>query len=481
MRRITSVLPILLIISLQTSHAQTPTWRPKPQTSHDLTEDVSAPQLPAPPPPKAQKQSKKHVETAPPQIELPAKPAETPPQYEQPVEVVLEENTPKTPHELRGVWVSTVQRVDFPSKESTDPVFLKKEWDKLLKFYKSLNLNAVIVQIRPTGDAIYPSKIVPYSQWLTGKSGRPLAGNADLLKYMIETSHTEGVEFHAWINPYRVIIDGDTTKLDPKHPFRAHRNWVLKYGREYLLNPGIPAVRAYLTSVVEEIVQKYDIDAIHFDDYFYPYRLPNEVLADDATFAKYGQNFDNKDDWRRANTDSLISNIRQVIKKHKPNVQLGVSPNAVWRNLKDDPTGSDTHAYQRSYDDLYADVRGWIRNGWLDYVAPEIYFHRGFAIVDYEKILDWWTKNSDGTRLYISHAVYKINHQPKYPAWSDPSEIPQQLMLARSKPKVEGLVFFSSKSLMDNPLGVTDVLKQVIFLDAAKLPPLSILPVSNGF
>jgi uncharacterized lipoprotein YddW (UPF0748 family) len=481
MRRIASVLPILLIISLQTTHAQTPTWRPKPQTSHDLTEDVNAPQLPQSAPPKAQKQSKKYVETPLPQIELPPKPVEIPPQYQPPVEVVSEENTPKVPHELRGVWVSTVQRVDFPSKESTDPVFLKKEWDKLLKFYKSLNLNAVIVQIRPTGDAIYPSKIVPYSQWLTGKSGRPLAGNADLLKYMIETSHTEGIEFHAWINPYRVIIDGDTTKLDPKHPFRAHRNWVLKYGREYLLNPGIPAVRAYLTSVVEEIVQKYDIDAIHFDDYFYPYRLPNEVLADDATFEKYGKNFDNKDDWRRANTDSLIFNIRQVIKKNKPNVQLGVSPNAVWRNLKDDPTGSDTHAYQRSYDDLYADVRGWIRNGWLDYVAPEIYFHRGFEIVDYEKILDWWTKNSDGTRLYISHAVYKINHQPKYPAWSDPSEIPQQLMLARSKPKVEGLVFFSSKSLMDNPLGVTDILKQAIFLDAAKLPPLSILPVSNGF
>ena len=479
MKRNVLLLPILLLFSTQIITAQTPTWRPKPQTSHDLTEDVNAPS-----PPKQQKSVPKPVEKPTKEVHPSSLETETPSpitncQWGTATPII--ENAVKPAHELRGVWVSTVQRVDFPSKASTDPVFLKKEWDKLLTFYKSLNLNAVIVQIRPTGDAIYPSRIAPFTQWMTGKSGKGLAGNFDLLKYMIETSHTEGIEFHAWINPYRVIIDGDTTKLDPKHPFRAHRGWMLKYGREYMLNPGIPEVRTYLGSIVEEIVQKYDIDAIHFDDYFYPYRLPNEVLDDEKTYLKYGQDFTNKDDWRRANTDSLIANVRQIIKSIKPNVQLGVSPCSVWRNLKDDPTGSDTHTYQRSYDDLYADTRGWIRNGWLDYVAPEIYFHRGFEIVDFEKILDWWTKNSDGTRLYISHAMYKVNHQPKYPAWSDPQEIPLQIQLARSKSKVDGLVFFSSKSLMDNPLGVTDILRNEIFLDAAKLPPLSILPVTGGF
>jgi uncharacterized lipoprotein YddW (UPF0748 family) len=467
MKRILFALPILLFFSFQITTAQTPTWRPKQQTSHDLSEDVNV----VVPTKKTTKTPNKSTEI----------PTQGTPQYKPVCEVIPVENTPKPPHELRGVWVSTVQRVDFPSKASNDPVFLKKEWLKLLKFYKSLNLNAVIVQIRPTGDAIYPSKIVPYSQWLTGKSGKGLIGNYDLLKFMIESSHKEGIEFHAWINPYRVIIDGDTTRLDAKHPFNAHRDWMVKYGREYLLNPGIPDVRTYLSSIVEEIVQKYDIDAIHFDDYFYPYRLPNETFFDAETFQQYGQGFNSRDDWRRSNTDSLISDIRQVIKRNKPNVQLGVSPNAVWRNLKDDPTGSDTRAYQRSYDDLYADVKGWIQNGWLDYVAPEIYFHRGFEIVDYEKILDWWTKNSEGTRLYISHAVYKINHQPKYPAWSDPYEIPLQLQLARSKPKVEGLVFFSSKSLIDNPLGFTDILRNEIFLDMAKLPPLNISTVGNGF
>ncbi len=476
MKRILFTLSTLFLIAFQILTAQTPTWRPRPQTSHDLSEDVNI--VPTPKPQKSPNQTPKSPSR---ETQMPSRDIGAPPQYQPSVVVVSQENMPKPAHELRGVWVSTVQRVDFPSKCTTDPVFLKKEWISLLKFYKSLNLNAVIVQIRPTGDAIYPSRIVPYSQWLTGKSGRGLVGNYDLLKYMIETSHAEGIEFHAWINPYRTIIDGDTTNLDPKHPFRAHRNWLVKYAREYLLDPGIPEVRQYLGAIVEEIVQKYDIDAIHFDDYFYPYRLPNETFNDVETFQKYGQDFANKDDWRRANTDSLIYNVRQIIKSIKPNVQLGVSPCAVWRNQKDDPTGSDTHAYQRSYDDLYADVRSWIRNGWLDYVAPEIYFHRGFEIVDFEKMLDWWTKNSDGTRLYISHAIYKVNHQPKYPAWSDPSEIPQQIQLARSKSKVDGLVFFSSKSLMDNPLGVTDALRNEIFLDIAKLPPLSILPVNNGF
>jgi uncharacterized lipoprotein YddW (UPF0748 family) len=376
----------------------------------------------------------------------------------------------KTLQELRGVWVSTVQNVDFPAKPTTDPSVLKREWLSLLAFYKSLNLNAVIVQIRPTGDAIYPSKYAPYSKYLTGKSGKPLNGNFDLLKYMIETSHAEGIEFHAWVNPYRVIIDGDTTNLDAKHPFKAHRDWMMHYGREYLMNPGKPEVWQYLTKVMEEVVRKYDVDAIHFDDYFYPYRIANEELPDAETFGQYGQNFENIDDWRRANTDSLIFNVKNMIRRTKPMVQLGVSPFAVWRNKADDTEGSNTKAYQRCYEDLYANVLGWMRNGWLDYVAPEIYFHIGHPLVDYTTALEWWRKNSHGTTLYISHAIYKVNHQEKYPAWSDADEIPRQLTLARSVPEVKGLVFFSSKWLIQNELGVTDALRELFFQEPAALP-----------
>ena len=383
------------------------------------------------------------------------------------------------PTEFRGVWVSTVQQVDFPTKESVDPSVLRSEWLRLLKFYKTLNLNAVIVQVRPTADAIYPSKIVPYSKWLTGQSGKPLAGNFDMLKFMIETSHTEGMEFHAWINPYRVLVDNDTMNLGANHVFKTHRNWVLKYGKEHHLNPGIPEVWKHITAVMEEIVVNYDIDAVHFDDYFYPYRIDGEPLKDGETFKKYGKKFKNVDDWRRANTDSMFFNVRQVIKKHKPSVQLGVSPFAVWRNktdsidLRNNPgltEGSETHAYQSCYADLYADVVSWMRRGWLDYVAPEVYFHKNHPLVGYENAVDWWLKNSYGTPVYISHAIYKVNNKEKYPEWRDPNEIPRQLDLVRTKQNVKGLVFFSSRWLLENQLGVTDSIRNNFFYQPSQLP-----------
>jgi uncharacterized lipoprotein YddW (UPF0748 family) len=378
-------------------------------------------------------------------------------------------------YELRGVWVSTVHRVDYPAQATTTPSVLKAEWLRLLQFYKSLNLNAVIVQIRPTADAIYPSKLVPYAKWLTGKSGKPLQGNFDLLKFMIETSHKEGMEFHAWVNPYRVFVDDDTLNIAPNHIFRTHREWVLKYGKEHHLNPGIPEVWQHIADVVEEVVKKYDIDAIHFDDYFYPYRIAGEPLKDYDTFLQYGNAVTTIEDWRRANTDSMMYNVRRVIKKYKPYVQLGVSPFSVWKNKNNIPVktgdteGSETKAFQTCYGDLYADVLSWLKKGYLDYVAPEVYFHIGHPLVDYSTIVDWWLKNSNGTTVYISHAIYKVNNQEKYPEWRDPSEIPRQLDYARSKTGVRGLVFFSSRWLLENQLGVTDNIRNMFFYKSAML------------
>lgn len=372
--------------------------------------------------------------------------------------------------ELRGVWVSTVQRVDFPSRATTDSTFLKEEWLQLLEFYKTLNLNAVVVQVRPTGDAIYPSKLAPMSKWLTGKSGRPLKGNFDLLRFMIRTAHAEGFEFHAWINPYRLVMDEDTVGLAPNHPFKTMRDVVFRYGKEWLFNPGEPRVWQHLTAVVRELAQKYPIDALHFDDYFYPYRNAEEGLRDSTTYLKYGRKFKKIGDWRRANTDSLIYNVWKAVKTHNPKIQIGVSPFAVWRNKADDTEGSATKAYQRCYDDLYADVLLWLRRGWLDYVAPEVYFHIGFPVADYAVLVDWWRKHSYGKRLYISHAIYKVNQQPKYPAWQDPEEIPRQISLSRQLEEVDGLLFFSSKWLIKNELGVTDALRERFFSKPAPRP-----------
>ena len=444
---------LLVFLSSQPIFSQNKLYKKNYQeSSHDLSNDAEyAPQSVEAPSVKSNKNAAMESPVSPNQQTTKAAPSN------------LKRESPMS--ELRGVWVSTVQRVDFPSKATTNPAVLKKEWLTLLQFYKSLNLNAVIVQIRPTGDAIYPSKIVPYTKWLTGKSGKPLDNNFDLLQFMIESAHTEGIEFHAWVNPYRIIIDGDTTDLDARHPFRAHRDWVMPYGREYLLDPGIPGVWKYVTSIVEEVVKKYDVDAIHFDDYFYPYRLAGAELSDSKTFERYGFKFENIDDWRRANVDSLIFNVKRIIKKNKPNVQLGVSPFAVWRNQVNDTEGSDTKAFQSCYDDLYADVRYWMQSKWLDYVAPEIYFHIGHPLVNYETALNWWQDNSFGTKLYISHAMYKVNNQEKYPQWRNPDQIPQQLDLARSKSQVKGLVFFSSKWLIMNELGVTDALRNYFFYE----------------
>jgi uncharacterized lipoprotein YddW (UPF0748 family) len=450
------LLTVLGFLSYFTLAAQT-RKSPSPEMSHDLTEDFAAPT-----PIRSTGGSTQPVIVKP-----------------VPVEEALfsryKRVSPKK--ELRGVWVSTVHRVDFPSQATTNPTVLKNEWLQLLKFYKSLNLNAVIVQVRPTADAIYPSKITPYTKWLTGKSGVPLLNNFDLLKFMIETSHTEGIEFHAWINPYRVFTDSDTTNLAPNHLFRAHRNWVLKYGKEFHLNPGIPEVWKHLTAVTEELVKNYALDAIHFDDYFYPYKVAGETLKDEDTYLKYGSRFATIDDWRRANTDSMIFNVRKAIKKHKPHVQLGVSPFAVWRNQtpdillnEGDTEGSATQAYQTNYGDLYADVVKWLKKGWLDYVAPEVYFHIGHPLVDYETVVDWWIKNSYGTTVYISHGIYKVNNQEKYPAWRDPYQVPKQLDIARSKPEVKGLVFFSSRWLLENQLGVTDAIKEMYFYNKVALP-----------
>jgi uncharacterized lipoprotein YddW (UPF0748 family) len=366
--------------------------------------------------------------------------------------------------EFRAIWVSTIQRVDFPAKETTNPAALKKEWLGLLSFYKTLNINAVIVQVRPCADAIYPSKLVPFSKFITGKSGKGLDNNFDLLQFMIETSHAAKMEFHAWINPFRALIDNDTTNLAPNHVFKAHRDWLYKYGKEYQLNPGIPEVRQHFLDVIGELTANYDINAIHFDDYYYPYRIHNEEIDDSLTFVKYGKNFKNIKDWRRNNINLVMESVYKKVKSIDTTVQVGVSPFAVWRNKDTDKNGSDTKGGQQCYDDLYADVLKWLRSDWVDYVAPEVYFHIGHPQVDFKKAVQWWTKNSYGKKMYIGLALYKINNT-KYLEWSEPEQIPNQIDYLRQFPEIKGYMLFSSKQLMENRLNVTNVLKEQYFKD----------------
>ena len=374
--------------------------------------------------------------------------------------------------ELRGVWIATVLNIDYPRVATPDDRYLAKEWTEMLEKLKPLGINALFVQIRSTSDAFYVSDSIPWSNWLTGQSGLAPANGYDPLAYMIRTAHEMGFEFHAWLNPYRASMDNQTREdFSPSHVLNKHPEWCLLYNKRYIMNPGLPEVRKHVTGVVEEIVRKYDVDGIHFDDYFYPYKNGNEPFRDLNTFQQFGSRFSSVDDWRRDNVDQLIQSVATVIKKVKPRVQFGISPFGVWRNSYVDPLGSDTHAGVTCYDDLYADVRKWLQLGWIDYVVPQDYWATGFNLADHEKVARWWADNSYGKPVYIGYESGRIGQVSKRePNWIDPNEMPRQLSIARGLKSVKGAVFFSAKSLLYNPLGFSDSLKNNYFREFA-IPP----------
>lgn len=367
---------------------------------------------------------------------------------------------PAPKRELRGVWIASVLNIDYPSIPTTSDYVLREEWIKLIDKHKSMGINALYVQIRPASDAVYQSDIEPWSRFLTGQSGVAPMNNFDPLPFMIETAHQRGMEFHAWLNPYRASMDNqEGSTFAPNHVLNKHPDWCIKYGKRYILNPGLPEVRDHVNQVVAEIVSKYDVDGIHFDDYFYPYKIAGETFPDAKTFQKYPAGFTNIEDWRRNNVDLLIYNLSKTIKKIKPRVQFGISPFGVWRNNNRDPEGSATQAGITCYDDLYADVRKWLRMDWIDYVTPQVYWQLGFQIAEHATIVKWWVDNSAGKPVYVGIGAYRIGQASnREPAWTDPNEIGRQIRHSRLYKQVKGVVYFSSKSLTSNLLGVGDTL-----------------------
>jgi uncharacterized lipoprotein YddW (UPF0748 family) len=375
--------------------------------------------------------------------------------------------------EFRAVWIATVANIDYPSRPATWRIPLREEYRNMLDRFKRSGFNAAIVQVRPACDALYPSELVPWSKYLTGKQGQAPDRDFDPLAFMVEEAHQRGMEFHAWLNPYRATLDLDTLSLSPDHVFYRHRDWLIRYGNRFYLNPALPQVRQHLQEVVAEIVSKYDIDAIHFDDYFYPYKIKDEAFPDSLDFLRFGGAYRNIEDWRRNNVDMLIEQLSTLIKEIKPHVRFGISPFGVWRNKNMDPMGSDTRAGQTNYDDLYADVLKWMRNGWIDYVAPQIYWHIGFEPADYATLLRWWSTNAFRPHVYIGHGAYKVGANPELP-WHDAGEIPRQIAMNRSNRKVHGSIYFSAKSIVRNPLGLKDSLEQIYRLPAL-LPEMDFL------
>lgn len=343
--------------------------------------------------------------------------------------------------DFRAVWVATVINLDYPSAPGLSVAALKREADSILSTAQDMGFNAVILQVRPAGDALYNSSIFPWSEVLTGEQGKAPDGGFDPLAYFIEGAHSRGMELHAWLNPFRVARNAKNTDgLSANNPAKKNPSWTVAHsdGSVYY-DPGIPEVRELLLSGIRELAENYEIDGIHFDDYFYP----GKTFADDATFKKYGTGYTDKDEWRRSNINTLIREAQGVVHDARENCRFGVAPQAIWANKSNNPLGSDTKGYETYYEQ-FADTRKWVLEGWVDYIAPQIYWEIGREGSDYSKVLSWWNDLVTGTSvdLYVGHATYLMNGNSTRPAWSGTGEIARQLAENRFYPAVKGDIHF---------------------------------------
>lgn len=369
-------------------------------------------------------------------------------------------------YEFRAAWIATVDNIDWPSKGNYNTAQQKAEFITQLDMHKRNGMNAVVVQIRPATDAFYPSQYEPWSEWLTGKQGKAPSPYYDPLQFMIEETHKRGMEFHAWCNPYRAEFSIGKSSIAANHVTKLHPDWFLAYGGKRYFDPGNKEAQEFVVKVIRDVVHRYAVDAIHFDDYFYPYRIAGKEFPDNKTYARYGNGL-SKDDWRRSNVDSIIVKLGHVIREENKYCKFGISPFGVWRNQSDDPEGSTTTAGQTNYDDLYADILLWLREGWIDYVAPQLYWEFGHKAAPYEVLLDWWSKHSYGRHCYIGLAPYRANSNA---AWRDKTMLPRQIEALRDYPEIQGAIYFSSKSFVNNPNGWSDSLRLNYYRKPALIP-----------
>ncbi|MET9499646.1 family 10 glycosylhydrolase [Streptomyces sp. NPDC006552] len=363
-------------------------------------------------------------------------------------DAVARPGRPQRPrNELRGMWLATVAGRDWPSRPGLSAAEQRAELLAHLDTAVARRLNTVVFQVRPTADALWPSPYEPWSDVLTGTQGADPGW--DPLGTAVTEAHRRGLELHAWFNPYRVANHTDPGRLVPTHPARVHPEWTLAYGGKLYYNPGLPQVRRFVRDAMLDAVRKYAVDAVHFDDYFYPYPVAEQTFDDDAAYAAYGAGFPDRAAWRRQNIDLLVRETARGIQRTRPGTRFGISPFGVWRNRATDPAGSATTAGVQTYDDLHADTRKWVRERWIDYIVPQVYWNIGFPAADYAALVPWWAETVRGTgvRLHIGEALYKAGDPAQPAAWQDPAELSRHLDLAAGYPEVRGHVFFSAKEV----------------------------------
>lgn len=366
---------------------------------------------------------------------------------------------------MRGVWLATVSRLDWPPVNSVNvsspALRIRLQQQALitkLDNLKSLGINTVFFQVKPDGTALWPSQILPWSDMLTGTIGQD--PGYDPLKFMIDEAHKRGIKVHAWFNPYRITTNtkpstitalSRTLPQNPASVYVLHPDWVRISGDRLVLDPGIPAARDWITSIVAEVVERYPVDGVQFDDYFYT-ETKSSTLNDTQTWQQYGQAFASKADWRRDNTQQLIAQVSRTIKQINPNVMFGVSPAGVWRNRSHDPAGSDTRG-AAAYDESFADTRRWVQQGLLDYIAPQIYWPFSRDAARYDVLAKWWAEvvKPTKTRLYIGVALYKVGEPSRNePDWTVNGGVPElrkQLDLNDTMPGISGTILFRENNL----------------------------------
>jgi uncharacterized lipoprotein YddW (UPF0748 family) len=374
--------------------------------------------------------------------------------------------------ELRGAWIATVTNIDWPSSKTLTETQQKNELVNILEQHRLAGINAVYLQIRSQCDALYSSTIEPWGDMFTGTQGVGPT-TYDPLQFAITECRKRGMELHAWFNPYRAVSNfNNIGTFTSNHIAVARPDLLLAQGTLRILDPGKTEVWDKVIGTVMDVVRRYDIDGVHFDDYFYPYPPSSPTLPfnDSTTYNAFPRGFTNIFDWRRANVDSLIKRTNDSVKNAKPWVKFGVSPFGIWRNFNSStaPLGSSTSGLQ-SYSDTYANSRLWIEQNWVDYLAPQLYWSIGFSAANYGVLAPWWNNNAFNRHIYTGNAAYKVNNNSDA-NWTNPNQIPSQVYLNRTYPKVLGAVMYNTKSVNNNPLGLRDSLRLSVFSRPSIIP-----------
>ena len=366
---------------------------------------------------------------------------------------------PAPKREFRGAWIHVIGQNQYQNMSSRE---MKQYFINLLDNLQATHVNAVVFQVRPSADAFYYSEIEPWSRYLTGTQGKAPEDNFDPMAFVLEEAHKRMMEFHAWLNPYRVTAS-DNDVLCNTHLYYQYPERFVKYGKQLLFDPGLPENRNHICKVVKDIVSRYDVDAIHMDDYFYPYPIAGEKFPDENSFRKYAsqQGFRTNQigDWRRNNVNLLIEQIKRTIVLTKPWVRFGISPFGIYRNKKNTPdgSGSDTNGLQ-NYDDLYADILLWMRKGWVDYCVPQIYWEIGHSAADYETLIRWWSKQQSKSQLYIGQDVERTMKFSDL-QFPERNQLPRKMQLERTLPGIDGNCWWPGYSLAVNSNGIADSLR----------------------